>query len=145
VLAAMPLTPSGKLDRRALPEPDQATLASGATFVAPRTPTEETLAKIWSELLRLDRVGVHDNFFELGGHSLIATRVMARVREDLQVDLPLRRIFEAPTVEALALSVVQARVEKEGEDEAARLLAELEQLSDEEAKAVLAAPEAALK
>src|SRR5262249_24537574 len=78
-LEALPLTPNGKIDRRALPAPEDDAVVRGA-YEAPRTPTEEVLAGIWRELLRLDRVGVHDNFFELGGHSLLATRVIARVR-----------------------------------------------------------------
>jgi amino acid adenylation domain-containing protein len=136
-LDAMPLTPSGKLDRRALPEPKDLVTAGGAEFVAPRTPVEESLAQIWGELLGLEQVGVHDNFFELGGHSLLATRVVSWIRDGLCVDLPVRRLFETPTIEGLALSVVQASVGREDEDEAARLLAELEQLSDEEAQALL--------
>ena len=136
-LDSMPLTPSGKLDRGALPEPKELVTAGGGTFVAPRTPVEKFLAKIWGELLGLERVGVHDNFFELGGHSLLATRVISRLRDELSTDLPVRRLFETTTLEGLAISVVQASVETEEESEAARLLAELEELSDEEAQALL--------
>ncbi|HVT59500.1 MAG TPA: amino acid adenylation domain-containing protein, partial [Thermoanaerobaculia bacterium] len=102
-LAALPLTPNGKVDRRALPTPEE-TGQAGLTdaFVAPRNPVEELLAGIWCELLDLRRVGIHDNFFELGGHSLTATRLLARVRAALGVEVPLRRLFEAPTVEGLA-------------------------------------------
>ncbi|HEU0077788.1 MAG TPA: condensation domain-containing protein, partial [Longimicrobiaceae bacterium] len=95
-LDALPLLPNGKLDRRALPDPD--TSAIEAEYVAPRTPTEEILAGIWAEVLRVERVGAADDFFSLGGHSLLATRMTARVREAFGVDLPLRTLFEAPTV-----------------------------------------------
>ena len=102
LLDALPLTANGKLDRRALPAPGQARPELESDYVAPRTLTEELLAEIWSELLRLKLVGIHDNFFELGGHSLLATRVMSRVRQTLNLEVPLRALFEAPTVSGLA-------------------------------------------
>jgi amino acid adenylation domain-containing protein len=95
-LEALPLTPNGKIDRKALPVPEGR--PEGLDYVAPRTPVEETLAGIWAEVLKIDRVGVHDNFFELGGHSLLATRVTALVRERLGVELPIRALFEQPTL-----------------------------------------------
>ncbi len=101
VLKALPLTPNGKIDRQALPAPELAASLTD-TFVDPRTPLEETLAGIWSELLSLKKVGIHDNFFDLGGHSLLITQLLARVREYFQVELPLRVLFEAPTVAGLA-------------------------------------------
>ena len=136
-LDSMPLTPSGKLNRSGLPESKDFVTAGGAAYVAPRTPVEEMLAKIWQELLGLERVGVHDDFFELGGHSLLATRVISRIHDELPTDLPVRRLFETPTIEGLAVSVVQASVEKEEAADAERFLAELEELSDEEAQALL--------
>jgi amino acid adenylation domain-containing protein len=102
-LDALPLTPNGKVDRRALPAPEGRPEVTA--FVAPRTPIEEAVAAIWCELLRLDRVGVHDNFFELGGHSLLATRVIARLREVLEVELPLRALFQRPTIAELAVRI----------------------------------------
>ena len=101
VLAEMPLTPNGKVDRRALPEPGAAA-SEPRVYVAPRTPLEETVAMIWAQVLKIDQISMHDNFFELGGHSLLATQVVARLRDKLKVELPLSSIFEAPTVAELA-------------------------------------------
>ncbi|HEV7401551.1 MAG TPA: amino acid adenylation domain-containing protein [Chthoniobacteraceae bacterium] len=124
-LEALPLNPSGKLDLRALPEPE--TARPGAKdFVAPRSETETQLAGLWEELLHVPRVGVHDHFFaELGGHSLRATQLVSRIREGFQIDLPLRSIFEAPTIADLALLV---------ED---RLLSEIEGLVEDPAPVLL--------
>ncbi|WP_375765651.1 amino acid adenylation domain-containing protein [Archangium gephyra] len=108
-LEALPLTSSGKVDREALPEPGAEHQPASANQVAPRTPLETALAAMWTELLELERVGVHDNFFELGGHSLLATQVASRIRATFGVELPLRTLFESPTVEALAARVEAAR------------------------------------
>ncbi|HEX4494252.1 MAG TPA: amino acid adenylation domain-containing protein, partial [Thermoanaerobaculia bacterium] len=106
-LESLPLTPNGKVDRRALPAPDEAGAAE--TFLAPRTPVEELVAGLWSELLGVERVGADGNFFELGGHSLLAARVISRLRGAFGVELPVRDLFEAPTVEALATRIEAAR------------------------------------
>ncbi len=108
-LAALPLTPSGKLARRMLPAPDADSLRGDAPFTAPRTPEEEKLAPLFCEVLRLPRVSVTDGFFALGGHSLLATQLISRVRSVLGVELPLRALFEAPTVAALAARIESTR------------------------------------
>jgi amino acid adenylation domain-containing protein len=111
-LDELPQTPNGKIDRKALPDPDKSPAQSGKTYTAPRTTVETILTQIWCEVLDLPQVGIHSNFFELGGHSLRVTKVLARLREALQVDLPMRVLFEAPTVAALALVVEEALVEE---------------------------------
>ncbi|HEX7243515.1 MAG TPA: amino acid adenylation domain-containing protein, partial [Longimicrobiaceae bacterium] len=106
ILAELPLTGSGKVDRRALPAPDGA--SPEAEHAPPRTPTEAALAEIFATILRRDAVGIHADFFELGGHSLLATRVVSQVREAFGVEVPLRAVFEAPTVATLAERVEEA-------------------------------------
>jgi amino acid adenylation domain-containing protein len=101
LLEALPLTPNGKVDRRALPVPDAARPELDVSLLAPRTPVEEVLAGVWTQVLGVQQLGIHDNFFELGGHSLLATQIIARIRELFQVDLPLRSLFEEPTVAGL--------------------------------------------
>ena len=102
------------------------------TFVAPRTPIEGLLTKIWAHVLKIEGVGVHDNFFDLGGHSLAATRVLSQVMKRFQLELPLRSLLEAPPVAEMA-TVITGHQEKEiGGGEAARVLTEIESLSDEE-------------
>jgi amino acid adenylation domain-containing protein len=109
VLDEWPLTPGGKIDLRALPAPDSAKLQGRGTPVPPRTPVEQTLASIWSELLGVVRVGIHDNFFESGGHSLLATQLISRVREKFQVEVTLRQLFERPTIELFATAIEEAQ------------------------------------
>jgi len=104
-----PLTPNGKVNRKALPAPDTRRTESDVAFVAPRTAAEEILASIWMEVLRLDKVSTHDNFFELGGHSLAGTQVISRAREAFSTAIPLRSLFEAPTIAALAERIEQLR------------------------------------
>ena len=107
-MQSLPLTPAGKVDRAALPEPGHERPELDQEFVAPRTPVEEVIAGIWAEVLGYNRVGVQDNFFDLGGHSLLATQVISRMREALQVEIPLAHLFEFPTVAALAERLAEA-------------------------------------
>jgi surfactin family lipopeptide synthetase C len=129
-LDRLPLTPNGKLNRRALPAPDSDQRNIEVDFVAPRTSIEEELATIWTEVLKLKQVGIHDNFFELGGHSLLATQVVSRLREAFTLDFPLRYLFENPTIAELAQKV-REQVEN---DDLARILAEVDELSEEEVR-----------
>ncbi|HEU4508042.1 MAG TPA: amino acid adenylation domain-containing protein [Pyrinomonadaceae bacterium] len=102
MLDEMPLTPNGKIDRRALPAPEQARPELEQGYVSPRMPTEEIVAGVWAQVLRVEQVGIDDDFFELGGHSLLATQVISRVRELFNVEIELRVMFAQPTVRALA-------------------------------------------
>ena len=106
-LPEFPLTPNGKIDKRSLPIPGDQNVQKQA-YVAPRNDTEETLIQIWQEVLQLEKVGVTDNFFDLGGHSLLATQVVSRVREHFNVELALSALFEEPTIENIALHLLQA-------------------------------------
>jgi len=105
VLDALPLSPNGKVDRKALPVPDRGRPDGARTFEPPESPLEETLAQVWAEVLRVDRIGRTDDFFAMGGHSLLAARVVARVQETLGVEVPLIRLFESPTLAAFAAVV----------------------------------------
>jgi amino acid adenylation domain-containing protein/thioester reductase-like protein len=108
-LDTLPMTPNGKVDRRALPVVSHDRLAQCADYVAPSTPQEQAIADICAELLDLERVGLHDNFFDLGGNSLIATRLVFQLQEHFQVRLPLVRLFESPTIAGLARAIDEAR------------------------------------
>ncbi len=111
VLPALPLTANGKVDRAALPAPDPGQAAEATAFTAPRTPLEEALAGIWSQILGVERVGAHDDFFALGGHSLLATRVTSRIRADLGADVAVRTLFACPTPARLAAAIGSAAPE----------------------------------
>jgi acyl carrier protein len=134
-LERLPLTANGKLDRRALPDPEA---PSAAEQVEPRTVTERVIAEIWMEVLGVESVGVEDDFFAAGGHSLKATQVLARISRMLEVELPLRVLFEAPTIAGLAAAVEAAVAATDGGGAITDALAELEGLSDEEVAALLA-------
>ncbi len=136
-LASLPLTPSGKLDRRALPAPGGERRLDAAGFVAPRTATEERLAALWAEALGVDRVGVRDNFFELGGHSLLLMRLQSRLKAQLGAELPMVELFALPTVEALArrLDAAAAPAPGDFEHSAERAERKREQLAGRRARA----------
>ncbi|AOX00333.1 hypothetical protein BJP34_13495 [Moorena producens PAL-8-15-08-1] len=109
VLEHIPLTPNGKVDRQALPRPETVDLPRNTSFVAPTTPTQELLATIWTDVLKIEHIGLEDNFFELGGHSLLGTQVISRIRHSFGVELPLKVMFEQPTLVGLALAVEVAQ------------------------------------
>jgi amino acid adenylation domain-containing protein len=108
-VARLPLLPNGKIDRKALPSPDLNQVAEERVFIAPRNETEEKIASIWRELLHLERVGIDHNFFEIGGHSLLAIQVLSRIRRLLEVDIPVRLLFNDPTITALAVEIEKAK------------------------------------
>jgi amino acid adenylation domain-containing protein len=113
-LEALPINPNGKVDRRALPAPERMRSELASEYLAPRTPIEEVLAGIWAEVLKVERVSIYDSFFELGGHSLLATQVISRAREAFQTEIPLRYLFEAPTVAGLAERIEAAMKARRG-------------------------------
>jgi amino acid adenylation domain-containing protein len=145
-LEELPLTPNGKVDRRALPAPEEVEAATDTT--APRIPTERLLLEIWRELLQRDQMGIHENFFHLGGHSLLATQMISRLAQMTGVELPVRAIFEAPTIAALAdavdsadrsptrpTAVLSARLSEPSR--AQKVLDRLDELSDDEVEELL--------
>ena len=119
ILDSLPQLPNGKVNRRGLPAPDRSRPSLETPLKAPRTKIEKKLVMIWEQVLGLDLLGVHDNFFELGGHSLLATQIMSRLRDTFQLELPLRSLFETPTVSALAESIEQGE-RSEGEFQAVK-------------------------
>jgi acyl carrier protein len=104
MIETLPLTPNGKVDLAALPEPVAAE-AGGGEWEEPRTPLEQVLQEIWSELIGVERIGIRDDFFKLGGHSMLGARIVSRVRDELEIDLPLSTVFDRPTIEGLAAAV----------------------------------------
>ena len=108
-IESLPLTTHGKVDRSALPPPDWTHEENLDAFIPPRGPVEKYLADMIEEILSRGRVGIHDNFFELGGHSLHATQVISRIREQFKVELPIRAMFESPTVAGLATVIEETR------------------------------------
>jgi len=135
-LERLPLTPNGKVDRRALPPPDGTRPDGDDGFVAPRTPIEGVVAEIWAQVLGLERVGVRDNFFDLGGHSLLATQVIARLRGTFQIDLPLRSLFEAPTVAGMVV-LIQPQIEHVDRMVVCEVLKQVQCMPEEEVKRML--------
>jgi acyl carrier protein len=136
---ALPLTPSGKLDRRALPEPDPRHRAPEHLRVAPRSLLEEVLAGMWAEVLGVGDVGVWDDFFELGGHSLRATQIVTRIERTFRVALPLSRLFETPTVAGLAAALLERETPPGRLEAIAKVVKRVESLSTEEAQGLLQA------
>ena len=133
-LETLPLTHTGKLNRKLLPPPRQSRNDLADAYLAPRTPLEEIIAEVLCEALHLPQVGIHDDFFTLGGHSLLAVRVIGRLRDRLELELPVRYLFESPTVAGLAAGVLQHQTANRDENEVDRLLSALEGLPEDEAR-----------
>jgi amino acid adenylation domain-containing protein len=124
-LETLPLTPTGKVDRRSLPSPQGTRPVLENPYAAPTSPLEETLAKMWADVLRLEQVGIHDHFLELGGNSLLATVLVSRVLKDLHVRVPLRTLFEAPTVAEMATAIIESLARGVGKEELDRIFEEV--------------------
>jgi len=154
LLPAFPLLPNGKIDRSALPDPQQSRLEREENYEAPCTPMEKQLASIWREVLRLEQIGIRDDFFALGGHSLLATQVLSRIRKVYAVNVPLPAFFETPTITGLVAYLPESRQEAQQTTEedafhipslsreasnVEALVAMLEHLSEDEVRALLAA------
>jgi amino acid adenylation domain-containing protein len=133
-LDALPLTPNGKVDRRALPDPGSPRPDLNTRYTPPATTTERQLASIWSKVLSVDQVGIHDNFFDLGGHSLAAFRMIARVIQSFQLGLPVKALFDAPTVAEMAAIITQTQTKQASHTEMAQMLREVEIMTEEEAQ-----------
>ncbi|MEW9701480.1 amino acid adenylation domain-containing protein [Paenibacillus sp. SI8] len=130
----IPLTPNGKVDRNALPKPE---FSNQFTYVAPQTPIEKVLAEVWSQVLGIDKVGVHDHFFEIGGHSLLASQITARIGEHLQVELPLMQFFKAPTITGIIAYWSQNALHMQRLEKVCEMYMILSGISEEEAAALL--------
>jgi acyl carrier protein len=131
VMERLPLTPNGKVDRKKLPAPAEQDLHT-AVYVAPRNEVEATLCVLWQEILRVEQVGVDDSFFALGGHSLLAVRVISRIREAFQVELPVRTLFEKLTVGTLAVEVMEHLIATKSAENQQRMM-----LSDDAEEEIL--------
>jgi amino acid adenylation domain-containing protein len=132
ILEKLPVMSTGKVDRRALPDPGTSRPKLDTPYVVSRTQDEEELARIWAEVLSVNQVGIYDNFFDLGGHSLAATRVVSQVIKKFQLEVPLQSLFQSPTIAEMAAVILKHRGQRLGEKELERMLGELEALSDEE-------------
>jgi len=139
LMEALPLTPNGKIDHSALPAPHQVKSDTEVEYVAPRTALEEGMAEIWKDLLDVELVSPGDNFFDLGGHSLLMTKLVSRIPEVMGVEIPMRSLFEFPTLEGMSKLVNDSLLEQEDSGEMAKLLEELKRLSPAEARLMLEA------
>ena len=147
LLDNLPLTLNGKVDRRALPAPNSSRTEWEETFVAPRTPTEQVISDIWSQVLGLKQIGVNDNFFEFGGHSLLASQIITQIQNLFQVDISVNTFFQNLTIASLSLTVTQKQGEKKthgthripriNQVNPEQILAQLDKLSDEEVDSLL--------
>jgi len=136
-LDKMPLTPNGKVDRKALAGRDLERSQSQSEFVAPSTAGQKVVAGIWSQVLGIERIGVNDNFFELGGHSLLATQIVIRLRENFQIDLPVGVLFEAPTIDSLLIRMAKVWDDPAIVEDIAATIIQINELSAEEVSDLL--------
>jgi acyl carrier protein len=136
-LASLPRTPNGKIDRTALPAPTEAAPSTHNIHQSPRTPLEAALLAIWSEILKVDKIGIHDNFFDLGGHSLLAIQILSRTRDALSIELPVRFLFESPTIAEFAAAIARHHAGSLNKALLAETLRELDTMSEEESKNLL--------
>jgi acyl carrier protein len=132
-LDSLPLTPNGKINRRLLPAPDRSRPELETPMAAPRNEVEKELAQIWAEVLALDEVGICDNFFDLGGDSLSASRIVSSVLQHFQLEIPLKALFQSPTVAEMAFVIAEHQDKRLNDKDLESLLSELESISDEEA------------
>jgi acyl carrier protein len=136
-LTRLPLTPNGKIDRQALPEAGNSRPELATSYSAPETSVERELTQIWADVLLLDQVGIHDNFFDLGGHSLAASRVISRVIQTFKLDLPLKALFDAPTVAEMAMVILEHQANQASQQILDHMLREVEAMSEKEAQRLL--------
>jgi amino acid adenylation domain-containing protein len=136
-LPEMPHTPAGKIDRRILPELTDGDFARSTPFIPPRTPLERELADAWSEVLKVDRIGIEDSFFELGGHSLMAAQLASRLRQRLQTELPLIEFYRRPTIAGLAEAILRHQAKQDEGRQMESLIERLESMSDSDVEAFL--------
>ncbi len=120
-----PLTPSGKIDKKLLPKPEGVAVKSKVEFVEPRSETETIIAEIVANVLNIERVGIYDNFFELGGHSMLAMQVIAKINEEFHVEIPIKSLFENPTVDGIANAIFETQISEQSDDELEDLLKEI--------------------
>jgi acyl carrier protein len=137
LLSELPLTPNGKLDRQALLKVKGQIITSSPGFIPPRTPIEEELAAIWTELLQVERIGIYDNFFYLGGHSILLTQLVSRVQNVFGVQLPIQSLFIMPTLADMARAIFEEYFEYENEETLTDILHDLEQISPNEVQKYL--------
>jgi acyl carrier protein len=133
-LEKMPVTSTGKINRRELPQPGSSRPELGISYAAPRTSVETELERIWASVLYLNHVGINDNFFDLGGHSLAASRVISRVIQTFQLELPIKALFDAPSVAEMAAIITQHQAKRASDTELAQMLREVEAMTEEEAQ-----------
>src|SRR5262249_630395 len=132
------LTANGKLDREALPPPEMKMSEEGTSYIAPRTAVEEILAGIFTEVLKLDQIGVHDDFFQQGGHSILAIQLVSRVKDAFDMRIEMRSLFEAPTVAKLAEALIAQEVTPGRTERVAQILQRLDAMSDQDIDTELA-------